>query len=324
MHRRSNNADHAGAVKVPIEDVLDLHTFAPRDLPSLLEEYLTACQEARLYSVRIIHGKGQGFLKNQVRSLLGKLPMVASFSDAPAHGGGWGATVVELKRQPPTTSPDWTDFTERVEQGARAMDLHLELCHTSQFVLHAKELVQWNRFANLTAISDLQEMAEKQFLDTVPLVPLIPQASQVLDIGSGGGFPGVPLKVLRPDLCVHLIEASRKKTHFLKHLIRTLGLQDIEARHIRAEALAQEVQEEATRYDVVVSKAVTQLHRLVDQALPLLQKPGMVIAMKGIDLEDELAHARSKIRRHALSLETRVYALPFVGIKRSLIILRTR
>ncbi len=98
MQQGPSNADHTTPVKVPIEDVLDLHTFAPREIPSLLEEYLNACREARLYSVRIIHGKGQGFLKSRVRSLLKRLPMVSSFSDAPAPGGGWGATIVELKR----------------------------------------------------------------------------------------------------------------------------------------------------------------------------------------------------------------------------------
>jgi len=98
MQLRPRNSDHSKPVKVPIEDVLDLHTFDPREIPSLLEEYLNACLEARLYSVRIIHGKGQGVLKNRVRALLKRLPMVASFSEAPAHGGGWGATLVELKR----------------------------------------------------------------------------------------------------------------------------------------------------------------------------------------------------------------------------------
>ena len=116
-------------------------------------------------------------------------------------------------------SPEWADFVGRVEQGAKAMKIHVDRPHATQFARHAKELLEWNRFANLTAITDLKEIAEKHFLDTLPLVPLIPQGSQVLDIGSGGGFPGVPLKVMRPDLHVDLIEASRKKAHFLKHLI---------------------------------------------------------------------------------------------------------
>jgi len=220
-------------------------------------------------------------------------------------------------------SPEWADFVDRVEQGARAMKIHVDRPHATQFALHAKELLEWNRFANLTAITDLKEIAEKHFLDTLPLVPLIPPRSQVLDIGSGGGFPGVPLKVMRPDLHVDLIEASRKKAHFLKHLIRILALQDIEARHIRAEEFAKKVQGEAGRYNVIVSKALTKLHRFLDHALPLLHRPGMMIAMKGIAVEEELERARSKIRSEALSLDTKAYRLPFLGIKRYLIILRT-
>lgn len=218
--------------------------------------------------------------------------------------------------------PEWADFVDRVEEGARAMKTHLDRSQATQFARHAKELFEWNRFANLTAITDLKELAEKHFLDTLPLVPLIPPGSKVLDIGSGGGFPGIPLKVMRPDLHLDLIDASRKKAHFLKHLIRALELHDIEARHARAEALAQEVQPEARRYGVIVSKAVSKLHRFLDQALPLLRRSGMLIAMKGTAVDDELERAASRIKSEALSLEKKEYRLPFLGIKRNLIVLR--
>jgi DNA-nicking Smr family endonuclease len=83
-------------VEVPIDGVLDLHTFNPRELPSLIDDYLAACHEKRIFSVRIIHGKGTGVQKARVRSLLAKHPLVRRFGDAPAEAGGWGATVVEL------------------------------------------------------------------------------------------------------------------------------------------------------------------------------------------------------------------------------------
>ena len=85
-------------IKVPIEDILDLHTFQPREIPELLEDYFAECLTAGIYSVRIIHGKGKGIQKKRVQSLLKKNPLVLSFKDAPAGAGGWGATVVELKR----------------------------------------------------------------------------------------------------------------------------------------------------------------------------------------------------------------------------------
>ena len=85
-------------VKLPIEDVLDLHTFRPQDIPDLLEDYLTECLRSAIYSVRIIHGKGKGVQKKRVQGILKNNPMVASFRDAPPEAGGWGATVVELYR----------------------------------------------------------------------------------------------------------------------------------------------------------------------------------------------------------------------------------
>ena len=85
-------------VKIPIEDSLDLHTFQPRDIPDLLEDYLSECLKAGLYSVRIIHGKGKGVQKRRVQGLLHNNALVASVKDAPPEAGGWGATLVELKR----------------------------------------------------------------------------------------------------------------------------------------------------------------------------------------------------------------------------------
>jgi dsDNA-specific endonuclease/ATPase MutS2 len=85
-------------VRLPIEDVLDLHTFRPQDIPDLLEDYLAECLKSGFYSVRIIHGKGNGIQKKRVQGILKNNPMVASFRDAPPEAGGWGATLVELRQ----------------------------------------------------------------------------------------------------------------------------------------------------------------------------------------------------------------------------------
>jgi len=86
-------------IKIPIEDTLDLHTFKPKEMPELLIDYFSACIDADIYSVRIVHGKGRGILKRRVQGLLKKNPMVKSFSNATQEAGGWGATLVELKRK---------------------------------------------------------------------------------------------------------------------------------------------------------------------------------------------------------------------------------
>lgn len=84
-------------IQIPIEDVLDLHHFRPKEIPSLLEEYFSACRQKGIFTVRIIHGKGHGILKKRVLAFLEKSPIVSSYHAAPAQAGGWGATIVELK-----------------------------------------------------------------------------------------------------------------------------------------------------------------------------------------------------------------------------------
>ena len=92
------NHNDTEPIKLAIEDVLDLHTFHPKDIPNLLEDYFSECIQAGIFSVRIIHGKGKGIQKRRVQNLLKKNDVVASFKDAPPEAGGWGATLVELKR----------------------------------------------------------------------------------------------------------------------------------------------------------------------------------------------------------------------------------
>jgi len=318
MQNGPGNADDTEPIRIPIENVLDLHTFRPKEIPSLLKEYLSACREARIYSVKIIHGKGKGQLKHRVHHLLKKHPIVASFSDAPSRAGGWGATIVELRREIDFESPEWARL---LDDGARAMNMHLERWQIAQFALHAKELVVWNRSINLTAIIDPLEVAVKHFLDTLPVSPFCPSGSWVLDIGSGGGFPGIPLKVMRPDLHVTLIDATRKKVNFQKHIISTLALEEIEARHIRAEDLAKELEPESSPYDVIVSKAVSKLDAFMDQAMPLLGRSGMMIAMKGGSPEPELETVRPRVKAENLSLAVNSHRLPHLEIERSLVVL---
>jgi DNA-nicking Smr family endonuclease len=85
-------------VKIPIEDIIDLHTFRPKDVPDLLEDYFSACIDKGIFSVRVIHGKGKGILKKKVQEFLSKNPMVEFFRDASPGAGGWGASIVELKK----------------------------------------------------------------------------------------------------------------------------------------------------------------------------------------------------------------------------------
>ncbi len=178
-----------------------------------------------------------------------------------------------------------TDWKEAVRRGAADLGIETAPRHLEAFSIHGRELLFWNRRSSLTAITDPAQVAEKHFVDS--LVPLrwIPPNATLLDVGSGAGFPGIPLKVFRPDLSVVLIEAAAKKVSFLKHVIRLMGLPGIEAVHIRAEQMAAQVDAAGkgpkNRFDVVVSRAVGSPETMIPLVLPMLGENGILLAMLG-------------------------------------------
>ena len=146
------------------------------------------------------------------------------------------------------------------------------------------ELMKWNERMNLTAIRQGRLIIVRHFLDSLLLVKHIPQAALLLDIGSGAGFPGVPLKIARPDLEVVLLEATRKKTYFHKRVIRSLDLSGIRSVWGRSDT------EDMRRvlgggFDVVVSRAVSSLEVFVRDAIHFARAGGMIIAMRGRDMD---------------------------------------
>ncbi|MDY6791249.1 MAG: 16S rRNA (guanine(527)-N(7))-methyltransferase RsmG [Thermodesulfobacteriota bacterium] len=206
-----------------------------------------------------------------------------------------------------------------IEEGAANLNIHVDRRITDQFSIHCKELVKWNRNINLTTITDPVEVAVKHFLDSIISVGVIPEYGRLLDMGSGGGFPGIPLKIMNPSLAVTLIDASRKKVSFLKHAIRTIKLVGINARHVRSEELAEKKPFKHS-FDVIICRAFSRLDNIVLQALPLLAEGGSLIAMKGKLSKAELESAD----RDRLSLTVEKYKLPFIELERSLIILQLK
>ena len=183
-----------------------------------------------------------------------------------------------------------------IAKGARRQGIDVPKAALDRFAIHARELLVWNRKINLTAITAAEDVAIKHFLDSILAANLIPAESSLLDIGSGGGFPGLPLKCLIPSLRVVLIDAVRKKVSFLNHTIRRLKLADIEALHARSEMLAGEPQFEGA-FDVVVSRAFSELSQFVTQALPFLAPGGKILAMKGNPSEDEILRLHADLGR---------------------------
>ncbi len=153
--------------------------------------------------------------------------------------------------------------------------------------IHAKELMKWNKKINLTAIKQPLKIAEKHFIDSLAATSFIKNKNSIIDLGSGGGFPGIPLKIMNPLLNVVLIDSSRKKINFLKHIIRLLGLQGIDAIHSRAQDL-HDKDLYIAGFDAVISRAFTELSNFVELASPFLNKEGTIYAMKGKQAKKEI------------------------------------
>ena len=161
-----------------------------------------------------------------------------------------------------------------------------------QFLRYQQELLDWNTRMNLTAITEPEEVLIRHFLDSLSLLHVYDQPlTRLLDIGSGAGFPGLPLKIMRPNWSVVLLEATGKKVTFLRHIIETLQLQDIVALQGRAEELAHQSDYRAT-FDVVTARAVASLPTLLEYAAPFCRVGGQIILPKKGTLEEEIAQGK--------------------------------
>lgn len=177
---------------------------------------------------------------------------------------------------------------------AKQFGVELTSNQVLQFETYFRELAAWNARTNLTSIVEYDDVVVKHFLDSLSLTPVVCDAKSLIDIGSGAGFPGLPLKIMRSDLRVTLLEATGKKVAFLNHIISTLDLSNILAIHARAEDLGRDP-DHRERYDTAVARAVAELPTLAEYALPLVRVGGIFVAQKGVQVDAEVARAESAI-----------------------------
>ena len=223
-----------------------------------------------------------------------------------------------------------------IVEGAREFGITVHPHQAELFARHAATLIRWNQKMNLTSIVTPIDMAVKHYLDSIIPIPYIKSYTSLLDVGSGAGFPGIPLKIMLPSLQVILLEAKRKKVSFLRHVIQVLNLKHTLAEQARFEVLAHDPIKQDT-FDVIVGRAFSSLERLVNEALPLLSTGGVIVALKGRKVENELQinkegdfesvglQVEPKIGGDtSLEIEVIKYSLPHFSSARSLVILKKR
>jgi 16S rRNA (guanine527-N7)-methyltransferase len=179
-----------------------------------------------------------------------------------------------------------------LSEGAAQIGIRLEPAQTALFAAYRRELLLWNRRINLVSDRSAREVVIRHFLDSLTPAPFLDKPDGALiDVGSGGGFPGIPLRIALPGLKVTLVEASRKKSSFLSHIVRALPLDGVQVVRERAEVLtAQDIL--ASRFDMFISRASFKLPELLRMASFFLKPGGQLIAMKTRDCQEEMDEAK--------------------------------
>ncbi len=189
---------------------------------------------------------------------------------------------------------------KKLIEGAGKLGIEFNARQIKQFELYYRELIEWNKKMNLTAITDYSSVQVKHFLDSLTVTLAFPQEEMerpdfdIIDIGTGAGFPGVPLKILMPQPRLVLIEPTAKKTAFLRHIINRLELENIEILNSRAEEAAH-LSPYREQFALVLSRAVALLPGLVELTLPFCRIGGTVVAQKKGDVDEEVSGAEKAI-----------------------------
>lgn len=186
-------------------------------------------------------------------------------------------------------------ISEMIRDWCGGQNMTISDSQLQAFERYAQLLIEWNGKMNLTAITEEREIAVKHFIDSLSLLCAeeIKQGAKIIDIGTGAGFPGVPLKIMRPDLKLTLLDSLNKRLVFLQEVCKELDI-DAEIVHGRAEELGRD-EKYREKYDYAVSRAVAYLPALCEYCLPFVKKGGSFIPMKGPEAENELNAAKNSI-----------------------------
>lgn len=217
---------------------------------------------------------------------------------------------------------DFVDFYNQIKEKLEKIDISLGENSAQKLYQYMKMVIEWNEKINLTAIIEPKDFILKHFVDSLTVAKEVEDDSKVIDVGTGAGFPGIPLKIENNSLNMVLLDSLNKRLNFLNEVIATLNLKNVETVHARAEEFSKN-KKYREQYDVTLSRAVAPLNVLLEYLLPLVKVGGKAICMKGSNAEEEIEDSKKALEILGGKIETvKKMALPDTDIKREIIIVR--
>ena len=214
------------------------------------------------------------------------------------------------------------EFSKELTKLASKIEIQLSLDEIEKLYKFMYLLLEWNEKINLTAITEPEDIILKHFVDSITIKKYIKSENKVLDMGTGAGFPGIPLKIISSDTYFTLVDSLNKRIIFLNEVCDKLKLDKIENIHSRAEELAKN-KKYREQYDVVTSRAVARLASLVEYMLPFVKVGGICICMKGSNVDEELIEAKKAINVLGGEIEkVDKFLLPNSDIERNIVIIK--
>lgn len=217
------------------------------------------------------------------------------------------------------------NFTDNLAIQLKAAGFTVTTNQLAQFTAYYEMLIETNKQLNLTAITDPHEVAVKHFVDSLTALDdahIFKQGAKLLDLGTGAGFPGIPLAIMRPDLEIVLFDSLQKRLNFLSAVISELDLSKVTTLHGRAEDMSHDDRHREA-YDLVTSRAVARLPVLLEWALPYVKQNGYMVALKGAAYEDEINEATKALTILKGNIEqVKPVQLPTLTDKRAIIYIK--
>lgn len=219
---------------------------------------------------------------------------------------------------------DYNEFSNKIINTGKSINVEISLEQAEKFYKYMELLLEWNEKINLTAITEPNDIILKHFIDSVTIEKYLNKEAKLIDIGTGAGFPGIPLSILREDLKITLMDSLNKRIKFLDEVVLKNQLLNVDTVHSRAEELARN-KDFREKYDVATSRAVASLNVLLEYMIPFIKVGGYCICMKGSNIDEEINNSEKALKiLQCEIIKIEKFELPGSDYGRNIIIIKKK